>query len=69
VRRRICRVSNQRPRKASGAGHRTHADQDDAIAAFLRWHNSRAAAKQLRSRISAPDLDQYQNKVALRDTS
>jgi hypothetical protein len=49
----------------NGTDHRTHADQDDAIAAYLRWHNARAHPE----RNFAPGSvirtwTSYQNKVA-----
>jgi hypothetical protein len=49
----------------NGADHRTHADQDDAIARYLRWRNAPCPPKaQLRPRLSNPDLGSYQNKIA-----
>ena len=49
----------------NGTDHRTHADQGDAIAAYLRWHNAGAHPK----RNFAPGSvirtwTSYQNKVA-----
>ena len=49
----------------NGTDHRTHAEQGDAIAAYLRWHNARSQPK----RNFAPGSvirtwTSYQNKVA-----
>ncbi len=48
-----------------GTDHRTHADQGDAIAAHLRWHNSRARPKRnFAPRSVIRTWTSYWNKVA-----
>ena len=49
----------------NGTDHRTHAEQGDAIAAYLRWHNARAQPKRnFAPRSVIRTWTSYQNKVA-----
>jgi hypothetical protein len=42
----------------NGTDHRSHAEQNAAIAGYVRWHNIHARAQgQLRGRVTDPDLD------------
>ncbi len=45
--------------------HRTHAEQGDAIARYLRWHNARAQPKRdFAAHSVIRTWTSYQNKVA-----
>ena len=49
----------------NGTDHRTHAEQADAIAAYIRWRNARAEPKRdFASRSVIPTWTSYQNEVA-----
>ena len=52
----------------NGADYATHAEQNKAIRAYIRWRNARAGAKRhfaINSKIRrTPDIDQYPAKVA-----
>jgi transposase len=42
----------------NGTDHRSHTEQNTAIAGYVRWHNHRAQPKvKLRDRLTDPDLD------------
>lgn len=46
----------------NGTDHRTHAEQDQAIAAYISWHNQRATPKRnfaVKSKIRRPDYLPY----------
>ena len=50
----------------NGTDHRTHAEQGEAIAGYIRWRNApRPAQTRLRPRLSDPDLDRLQDQRCL----
>jgi hypothetical protein len=49
----------------NGTGHRSHAEQGDAIAGYIRWRNARAQPKRdFASGSVIRTWTSYQNKVA-----